>query len=265
MLAALAVALAVEPQMSALAAQEQLSMQQLIDAKILRGFEKAKQLKREEEVPFYPMQTAWPRRISLAEREARWMRPEMSAMLENIGKTELPLQAVGFKVMLERNLVQRRGGGGLACELRRRPSVYDLIVDGSSCYFINFSAKVPALILREHGLGSVSCANPDCIGPIPATGVWDTQPLGYHLLRAPCIVIGTDGLPSPLIAMRSKCNSCNKSFLHTDAVTLRRLTPVPELLGSKWIPFDPQYVYSDVFMARSLTSSLETSVSPSMV
>ena len=154
-----------------------------------------------QELPFYPQQTAWPRRVNIAEREARWMRPELSKVLSPLGKTQLPASARGFEVTIDRNLVRRRGGAGPAALLRQRPSIYSVIVDSASMFFINFDAEEPSLMIKEHGLGSVPCANADCIGE---HGKWNTKPLGYHTRRAPCILIGPDGMPSPMVAMRSR-------------------------------------------------------------
>ena len=101
------------------------------------------------------------------------------------------------------------------------------------------------------------CANADCIGE---HGKWNTKPLGYHTRRAPCILIGPDGMPSPMVAMRSRCLKCKTNFSHLDTVVLRRLMVVPELVGSKWLPFDPEYSFTDIFIGRTLTSSLELDV-----
>jgi len=63
-----------------------------IEQGIEQGKKAAEHDKVYEEVPFYPQpnQTVWPLRIGLAAREARWMRVELSKILTNLGKFELP-------------------------------------------------------------------------------------------------------------------------------------------------------------------------------
>jgi hypothetical protein len=96
-----------------------------IEQGIEQGKKAAEHDKVYEEVPFYPQpnQTVWPLRNGLAAREARWMRVELSKILTNLGKFELPSSGSGCKVSgFEVTLEERWGPGGCAW-----------LSDGASC------------------------------------------------------------------------------------------------------------------------------------
>ena len=103
---------------AALPVEEDKDLQTRIEEKVDMGMFVAAGIQAHQELPFYPQQTAWPRRVNIAEREARWMRPELSKVLSPLGKTQLPASARGFEVTIDRNLVRRRGGAGPAALLR---------------------------------------------------------------------------------------------------------------------------------------------------
>jgi len=190
----------------------------------------------------------------VARREAAWMRPEISRIMQGVSVTSLPRACSnGFEARIAKPRVARRGGDGIAAELRMRPCINDYIVDGASMFIVNFATKENMLILAEHGLGSVPCGNPACRGK---DGKWHTHPVRWDSkTSALSILLREDGLPAPMIAACSACETCTVVSSHLNPILLRRLGDVPELLDK--LPFDPEWPFGETYIHRNLTSGFE--------
>jgi hypothetical protein len=223
-----------------------------IDAAVEAAMFHAAGVKSLDEHDFNADSSIWPSNISVADREAAWMRKEMSQLMRNVGVAELPSACDGFKVNFRRPCIERRSTGP-AATCRKRPRIYNYVVDGCCGYVVNFASKESALAIAENGLGCVPCGNPSCTGK---DGKWRTTPTRFSFKSAaPMLVVEPDGLPAPMVCAWSTCEDCGKPFSHLNSVTLRRLLDVPEVLAP--LPFDPEFPFSDVYLHRVHTSELE--------
>lgn len=207
--------------------------------------------KARDDAIFSDYHSVWPTKVQIAEREAMWMRKELSLVMHSVGVGALPVGIEGFQVSFTKTLDLRRTGGAAGC--RTRPSIYNYVVDGAKCYVINFGAPIPMKYISEQGLGSVPCGNPDCVG---RSGKWHTTPCRWsHKTAAPCIHLEPNGMPAPVEYAWSTCADCHVPFSHGNPVTLRRLQDVPEVLGM--LPFDPEWPFGAISIDRIHTSHLE--------
>ena len=213
-------------------------------------------IKARDEQAFVTDSSVWPTpRVAITDREAMWQRKEMSASLRGVGASSLPPAAKGFQLTFDKPLVQRRTGVAAGC--RTRPSIYDYVVSGSNGYAINFAASAPMQSIQEHGLGSVPCGNPDCVGS--RAGKWHTSPCRWgHATAGPSIHIEANGMPAPVDYAWSMCETCKVPFSHGNPVTLRRLRDVPDVLDM--LPYDPEWPWGSISLARTHTSDLEYDV-----
>lgn len=233
--------------MTALSEQQPPSHEAIRAAVDQGAFEAAGIKARDDVVVSEGVTSLWPAKVTVAHREAAWMRPEVSRIMQGVGVSSLPRECGrDFEVRIERQRVLRRGGDGIAAELRARPRINDYIVDDASMFIINFATKENMRTLQEHGLGSVPCGNPACCGN---AGRWHTHPVRWDSkTSAPSIVVREDGLSAPMIAACSHCETCKTVSSHINPITLRRLADVPELVDK--LPFDPEWPFGDVYASR---------------
>lgn len=143
--------------------------------------------------------------------------------------------------------------------------MYHYVVAGASGYVINLAASGPMQDIVAHGLGSVPCGNPDCIG---CGGQWNMTPFRWgHKSAGPSILIRPDAMLAPMEFAWSKCETCMRPFPHSSPATLCRLEGCPsvldELLSSllssphTLSPSLPLHPSGSVYLARVHTSLLE--------
>ena len=197
-------------------------------------------------------------------RESLWMR---SCLWEKVKNRELHHAPFGktFSSKIteeEAPLIERRSGNGVAARERCRPKIANFVLNGRTRHVVNMSAGWCTDVLQEHGKGSVPCGNPGCCGL--GGGAWDTVPIEYSRRAITPVIDALTGLPDPMLVMKSRCNSCNTTFTHDNAVTLQRLEDVPEIL--RHLPFDPAFPRGKVatvpsIVRRQRTCSLTSSPS----
>ena len=200
---------------------------------------------------------AWAKAHKASKNEAHWMSREIATRMQGIGLRSMPAGPYHkrFTIPLMRSLPQRRAAAAGAPGLRAIPRRGDYIVNGRHLHVVNFCTTECQRELQEVGLMCVPCDNPSCNGQ--GDGSWDTEPLQWSCeTSSPAVNLGKTGLPSPVICMRSKCNTCGAAFHHIGAVTLARLRDVPRLRNH--LPFDPEWRFGDVSLGVVHTNSMET-------
>ena len=196
---------------------------------VAAGEEKAKAQAGRDSTDFVDEKTVFPDRVTVAGREAAWMRVEISKLL-HVDVCSSPPTLGTRCVVLNKPLINRRGGDGPAAALRARPVIYNYVVDGQRVYITNLASKEANLILAESGLGSLPCGNPDCNGSSVCPGsrrTWHTSVKRWSVTTAaPAVLIEGSGFSSALVSARSICHDCNQQFSHVHPVVLRRLLEV---------------------------------------
>ena len=139
--------------------------------------------------------------------------------------------------------------------MRTRPSLFFCVTYRTSVIVVNFATTHNSKLLNDGGHKSVLCGNLDCTGGV--SGDWETSPLAWqHRTQAPFSFTDSHGATHPVDSMCSRCHTCKYSFLHTNPVTLRRLSTCADLLNQ--LTSDPLWNNSDnVFVDRSLTAMFE--------
>lgn len=130
-------------------------------------------VKTREEMPFaLSDELKWAPKV--AKREAAWMRVELARVMQGVGVTCLPAccDSAGRNVFVKSLITRREGPAELGGGTRTRCAIYPYVVDGCTAYVINFATKEADIILKEHGLGTMPCGNPNCKG---RNGEWHTK------------------------------------------------------------------------------------------
>ena len=69
--------------------------------------------------------SVWPAKVKVAEREAAWMRLELSRVMQGVSVQSLLRECDGFEITVRKPLIARRSGGPAATSsCRSRPLIY---------------------------------------------------------------------------------------------------------------------------------------------
>ena len=110
-------------------------------------------------------------------REAKWMRVELTRVMRRVDKsaTSSPFPELQTRSHIEAKLNQTRRVDGRRILCRPRP--YNFVTHGASTVVINLATDEAKVECEMKGIGSLSCASPNCFG---RNGLWDTKPIGWQ-------------------------------------------------------------------------------------
>ena len=193
-----------------------------LNVHLQKGEQRAKKLHADDDSAFEDYRSVFPPSLSAPNREQRHMRRMVSDLMNGISLASSPYaDGISCQMRVPPPKVQYRNIG--AQQVRTRPSLFVYVTHGTSVIVVNFVTTHNSKLLNNGGHKSVPCGNLDCTGGV--SGDWETSPLAWqHKTQAPSSFTDSHGATHPVDSMRSRCHTCKYSFLHTNPVTLRRLS-----------------------------------------
>ena len=199
----------------------QASTQQHIEEGIARGKRNAASMVERDKSDFHDDHSVYSRTNIRKSTEPFWFRKEMTNTLRgkkggdslSIASSETGRQEYGipygsFQRTIHLNLLRTRTIHGVT--LRKRPSLYDHVVEGCCVTVIDFNAE-PYSTTLNMSLGSVPCSCPEC--EPDEHGKWNTVPVNESWKKivgsgSSSILIDANGRTTPLEDGKSLCLRC---------------------------------------------------------
>ena len=197
--------------------------------------------------------TKWGRNVKVAEREAAWMRVQVSLRLKNFGLLHSPCEDESFSKELRSSRVRLRKVDGLT--LRRYPRLSDYITHGRRFHVVNMHTRWAREALKSQGkLDCLPCANEGC-KPDPS-GNWKTVPTRLSCAsRAPDVLISDSGFLEPIVSVSNRCERCRTTFFDHHPTTCERLLQCGVTSLLQPLPFDPRWGFEHMFPSKAWTTT----------